>query len=301
MGQDSQEIARFPIAVTSGEPVVLAVNLSGVADDPLLVRRGLWEDALYRSIRKQNDAFRELRELVKAPGKREAALARAQEELQALRRELDRLGRSEESLRKESDGKLDLAEGEGRLAELARGEDELKDFIQRQQSILNREKDPKRKELEEKVQQANLLEREAEFGKAIELYQAALDGGLDDDKLREHLNELKKGWLCKDARHQKARDFIYQTWPQFDLATFSTRIDEARDALKVCRDAGDSLTPRRLLRVAVDHLGKVREKLVKLNPDEKEIDRKPAEQLGKAAEKLAALIRDVSAMLQAER
>ena len=56
------------------------------------------------------------------------------------------------------------------------------------------------------------------------------------------------------------RKFIYETWPQFvEPAQMKERVEQAQEALKVCRKVNDPFGPRKLLAVAISHGNKLAE------------------------------------------
>src|SRR5205807_1753427 len=111
---------------------------------------------------------------------------------------------------------LNLKEGEERLRYLQDRRDELHRHIAALQVIITDEKDPRRAAWLDMVKRADLLEKEAEFDKAIELYQRVLKDA-DAKKVPEvakKLEKLQTHWALKGEAHRKARAFIYDVWPK---------------------------------------------------------------------------------------
>jgi hypothetical protein len=130
---------------------------------------------------------------------------------------------------------------------------DLHDFIAKLTGVENQEKNPDRAKWAEKVDRAHFLEKTADYAEAIKLYEQVLqqlpEGGPKPD-LQNHYNELKRIWDKQDQNAQlaKARKFIYETWPKLDsVAALSKNLPELREAFTACKDAGDYLTPQKLL------------------------------------------------------
>src|SRR5262249_38694039 len=160
-----------------------------------------------------------------------------------------------------------LSTGGGRLEELRKDRDALQKLIVDIGNIIKEANDPAQVEARTSFEQARLLEeREAEYGKAIELYEKVL-ANKDDAKLRERLGRLKEAWKPKSDKHKEARAFIYDVWPQdADARTMKGRLDEARAAFQACKDTKDPLGPRRLVKVATAHAGKLTKQYEALAP-----------------------------------
>jgi len=218
-----------------------------------------------------------------------------------IQEEIASFKQTHEILRKDPSARLDLTEGEQRLADLQKGQAKLETFIQEQDKLLKQGDVPKWKDLQARAQKAYLLEGEADFEGAITLYEEVIRDGVTDKALADHLQDLKSRWkLANDGPHKAARDFVYREWPTYDLARLKDRTARAQQAFEVCRGARDVLTPQKLLKVALDHLGKLRDKAASLKPDDNEADQKLAQQITEAAEPLSKLIKEVNEYLQKE-
>ena len=127
------------------------------------------------------------------------------------------------------------------------------------------------------VTRADLLEKEAEFDKALELYQRVLESAKDVPQLRHKIDTLKARWALKGEDHRKARAFIYDVWPKQETAAqIKARLDEARKAFRTCAKAGDTLTPQKLLKTYVVLTARLEKEAYSLQPDAREDDRKTA-------------------------
>jgi hypothetical protein len=191
--------------------------------------------------------------------------------------------------------KLNLTEGEQKLEQLKKDREELKRFVAGLQKIIKEENDPERKKLLALVEEAKLLEREFEFEKAIQRYQKARTGGLDDPALDKHLQQLQADWKVASDDHQKARAFVYQVWPGLDPATMRKKdLDEAHQAFETCAAVGDPLTPQKLLYVTNEHVRKLKERLDALQADVNEDRKKKAEALLEVIEGINKLREEVT-------
>src|SRR5262249_19656565 len=158
------------------------------------------------------------------------------------------------------------------------------------------ENDPTRLEARTKWKQAQALERDKDFEQALMLYEEAQQV-LNDVTLANKIKELKTAWAVKSEAHTEARRFIYTQWPEVDESRMKERIAAARKAFETCRQAGDYLTPQKLLHVAINHDTKLKSILAGLNPDVNEEDKPLADEALKRITELADLMRDVGEFL----
>jgi tetratricopeptide (TPR) repeat protein len=107
------------------------------------------------------------------------------------------------------------------------------------------------------VEQAALLESQAQFDEAIEVYQAAVQLVPNEPKVAKRLESLRADWALKGDPHKQARKFVLETWPKVDVQVVKEHLAGAQKALDECRDAGDRLTPRRFLMTTGEHLAKI--------------------------------------------
>jgi hypothetical protein len=288
--------AQIPVPIVDERTVVVPVSITADPAADLLVNRDRLVTELNESVLVYTDLFKDLGKAMEKPDGRQPAHDRAQARLQDLQGDLARF---EERLRLLRPSKLDLAVAEQRVKDLHKFQDDLQRFVAGLEKILKEENDPARKELLAKVEQAKLLEEQAEFDKALGLYEAAWEG-LKDPALRKKLDELKEGLKFRDDRHRQAHEFIYLTWPALTPAQLPGRLGEAQQAFAACRDAGDVLRPRKLLRAAIAHAERVNEEALALASEAREDDEKKAKALAEAADGLKKLIQEVSAFLAKE-
>jgi hypothetical protein len=274
-------LARIPVEIIDGLTVTCPVGAGGEAETKgqLYQRRERW-------LRRLNDdvgvAESIVGELNAMRGRSSAeALARAQEGLRALQTDVSSLTAESASLRADwardlpQADPLNLKEGEERLHYVQDRRDELQRHIAALQAIITEETDPKRREWRDMVTRADLLEKEAEFDKAIELYQRVLQDAdaKNVPKVAKKLEKLQTHWALKDEAHRKARAFIYDVWPKQETATqIKTQLDEARKAFLTCKEAGDILTPQKLLKTHVVLSNHLIKEADSLQPDAREDD-----------------------------
>jgi hypothetical protein len=293
-------MAKIPVPILDDRTVIIPVNISSDASVQLTLRKELWVGQVYESLLAVANLFKDLEGLLKDK-QREDALKRAQAGLEGLREDLKRFALQRKELEDDARAapgvRIDLGEGDERLKELKVGQEKLQGLIGRLEKVVNEENDPKRKELQAKVSQAQVFEGEADFGKALELYEQVLGSGLDDAELRKHYEKLKQDWEVKSDKHKQAREFIYETFPGLDPLKLAEHLDEARQAFETCKAAGDTLSPLKLLNVALEDAGKLKEKLNSLQPDVNDDDRTIAKHIAEVADGLNKLVKDVKAYL----
>jgi hypothetical protein len=284
-------VAQFPVAILENRTVTCAVAVNPETErrGQLLVRRDRWTRRLDDSLAVSVTAVRELNALLAQS--RENALARAQSALKSLQEDILDLLAEQETLRKDAQAlkaKPDLTDGEQRLRELQGRREELERFIASLQDII---KDPIRQKWKQLVEQARLHESQFEYPDAIALYESVLSQGVEDDRIRQHVDELKRAWALKnDTTHPKARYFVYDVWVKLTTAAqVQARLNEAREALATCREVGDYLAPQMLLRINALHASNLEKEVESLRPQENEDDRKTVDTILALTEELKRL------------
>jgi hypothetical protein len=286
-------LARVPVEIVEGLAVTCPVFTGPAAEakGQLYARRSRWLRQLYDVSLMADTLVQELNAMAGEPS--EKRLARAQEGLTALQADMGNLLSERDSLRTEAAGQLPkgtpllLKEDEEHLQVLQKRRKELENYIAQLQQIITEEQNPKRREWKDMVARADLLERDAEFEKAIELYERVLKEGGDDPRLREKLNTLKQAWGRNSEAHSKARAFIYDIWPRQETAAqMDSRLSEAHKAFQACKEAGDILSPQKLLKTCVEHTARLAKEADGLRPEAREDDRRTAETIIKLTEAL---------------
>jgi hypothetical protein len=290
--------ARIPVAMLGDRTLDCLVSVQAGDEERAqkLLRRDRWLRRIYDELRVAADRVGALNEMGKQ-SLRERALTKARAGLQSLKAELQSLREERNGLRRE-DG-LDLAEGEQRLAELEKRRQELERFVTRLDQIVKEEKDPRKQEMLGMIERARLLETQAEFGQAIDLYGKVLDMDPRQTKVREERRRLEQAWAVKDDAHRKARIYIYETWPKLqNPQELEKGLAQVRQAFAVCRMKGDILSPLKILRANVVHSDNLTKRLAALRPQAREDDRKEAKVIAQVAEGVKKLHEDVTAYLK---
>jgi hypothetical protein len=295
-------LANMPVPVfTDGRTVTIVLQGGTEAAAQLSFRRDLWVGQTYQSLRALVDLFNQVGTLLKER-KRDEALSRAQAGLAGVQEDITRFMQQREQLVQDAGGeqKVKLGSGDEAIKQLRVLQGKLQDVIARLDKVVKEEKDPKRLELQEKVSQARLLEGQAEFGKALELYEEVLQVVGNDPELSKKVEKLKEEWRPKSEKHQLARDFIYKTWPTLDPLRLLDHLKQAQDAFQTCVQVGDTLGPQKLLAATADHAAKLQEKLASLNTDASDDDRATAETIAKVSEQLKGFLKQVSTYLDSK-
>ena len=299
--------ARIPVAIIDGgKAIVIPVAANPVAEarGQFDLRRRLWMSQLYESLLVVDDRFKELNRLVEAK-EFDKAMKASQGWVEELKADLTRKEAEMTSLRIAGrDAGLDrpdLGEGDQRLQEMRspRRAGELRRQDERDQG--GRRAAPA---LLGKVERAKLLESEYDFAKAIDLYQQIAEQAQSEPALRQSAEakraSLEKAWATRDRGD--VQDFIFKQWPKLTKAAeLKEQIDQAQKMFHACRDAGDRLTPRMLLKTNLQHATRLGKRLKELQPKDREEDRREAEDIAAVAGKLEKLTEEVSAFLREKK
>lgn len=261
--------AIIPIPIVSEEPVLLAVRMREKDQQSELERNVTrWRIRALDYERVLAQVFQDLAKLGADPTKIQAGVTRAKadlkrsqealEKLKTLRAELNllvqNLGQGSDTVNKA------LAEGDKSLTSLEKGHVDLQKFIDGQERILAAKDNPKVKEWLRKIEEAKQLERAAEFGKALKIYEAiTAEEGFNDPSVVKRRDQIRKVWIINnDDVHRKARSFIYSRWPQLDSAEkMQQEMDQVKNALNVLQMKKDVLTTQKFVLIATDHLRKL--------------------------------------------
>ncbi len=250
-------LAQFPVPILDGRPVVRSLDI-----DPKVAKLGQFEfDKKYlvkrldQSLLGVTGLVEELDQLGKIKKWKEA-LAKAHAGLKTLRADLDNYNADMDKLRK-APAPLQMTPVSERLQLLKQREAKIQEFIAKVEKAEAEEKDPRRRHLRQMAEVAQLKESEAEFDEAIGLYKKVLQEGQNEPALRpyaDHLAKLEKAWAPKNDAQKLARAFIYKTWPGLtSAADLKAHMDEAKKALQACVEAGDRMTPLKLIKSNTAH------------------------------------------------
>jgi hypothetical protein len=261
---------KIPLAILDDRPQVCHVQLDDESDPSgqLEFERKALIGRLDEGLLGVSALVLEVNKLSSNAGTREDALAKARAGLKDLEEDLANyldglrgLRRAEIRLKI----KLNLTPVEQRYQALEHKKKEFQDYVTHLDGVIRDEKDPLRAELLEMANRARSLENEAEFDKAIQLYEALLRKGSNLSGYQmyaEHLDQLKKDWEPKSEPHRQARDFIYMKWRNLETAAeIKAALDEAKQALATFKSAGDRLTPLMLLKANTLHFTRLAKRL----------------------------------------
>jgi hypothetical protein len=298
-----QRKARIPVALVDDQVVLLPVPAVNEENTLALERYRLLGRSVLMSYSVQSDLFREINDLTAKPAERARALARVRETLKRSRDDHARLSKERDEVEKELD-RARLQPGEKpsfeaidrRLRQIRSGEADLEQHIALLEKIEKEENDPARKEAKIKLEQARLLVKEAEVGKALALYKQVPDKfrpkGLD-----RHIADLEKQWQTKSEAHRDARDFIYRLWPDLSTPGMVERFGEAEKAFETCKQESDTVAPLKLLKTNDKHRQRLEKELAALNPRVNIDHEKPTKEIGELLPKLLKLDTAIRAYL----
>jgi tetratricopeptide (TPR) repeat protein len=159
---------------------------------------------------------------------------------------------------------VDLSGGSELVGALSKCQLQLGKDLDDLDKLIKEANSPRRRELVATIKRAELLEKQAEFDKAIEIYESVLKAG-DSAEVKAHVDQLKLAWSIKSKEHAQARKFVYDTWPVLDLTALAANIAKASESLQTCREASDYLTPLKLFLVNLQHAKALAKELQVLN------------------------------------
>jgi tetratricopeptide (TPR) repeat protein len=297
-------LARVPVEILDERVIAVPVSIQPDAErkGELSMRLARWLRRIGESLEVAATLVRELNAVVGQST--EAALARARTALKTLQTDLAVIREEREKLRKEGEEiakgtPLDFAEGDQRLKILEARQKELADYITNLEKIVVEEKDPKRQKWKELIQKARLLEGQAEYDQAIQIYDQVIAEAGPDPNLQPHVDELKAAWMPKDDKHDRARRFIYQEWSKLERAIdMKAKLGEAREAFETFKGAGDFLSPRMLLKVNVALSARLDKEVETLRPEDSVDDEKTVKTFETLVKELQKLNNEVGDYLK---
>jgi hypothetical protein len=306
--QNNKLRARLPVEIVDDRVTVCRIDPgAGAADDEQVQRRAeRWVQRAEEGLLLVSSRITDLNEALKRSP--EAALKIARQAVEGIDADLTHLRGERNEILKEAAGKLSvdlLGEGDRNVAHLEKQRERLKQFEKRQEALIKEAASPERRALESKLEQARLLEAQAEYGEAIALYEDVVrksKGGAP--KVAEYLRTLKKAWDIPEGRdrHREARDFVYSTWPRLDATGVKNEIKQAVTAFKVCKGFGDRLTAQKLVQANVTHAANLKKRLDTLRvARDSEDNRAETKALLATAQQLSQLQAEASAFVSAAK
>jgi hypothetical protein len=290
--------ARIPAPLIDDGLILLPVPAGGGEDGNLAAFRfRALKNSVIDSYRVQIDLFEEINKRTAKPEERAKALATVRSTLERCRQDYERLTAELDEVRKEitklpdrdRPGSAEMAAIEKRLKLIKSGETDLMRHLTLLEKIEKEESDPKRKEAKIQIERAKALEKEAEIGQAIAIYEK-IPPELRPAGLDKRIAKLKEQWERDKPKLREARHFIYNVWPTLENATaISERIKEAFDALDVCEKNSDVFGPAKLLKATDKHAERLAKEFDALKPDVNLEDEKPAQVIKELSPKLRDL------------
>jgi tetratricopeptide (TPR) repeat protein len=293
--------AQVPVLLLDEQPVVC--RLGAIADSQaesrarLGDRRDFWVRRILEALDVANERVRELNRQRSSDPENTLALARAKHK--ALTDDLTNLNLERDELRK-ADAKLDLGDGERLLGALKKRGDELQSYIEGLDRALKEAKGERAQKLKADYAKARLLETQAEYQQALDIYNAILKDNPQETNVRDDRNRLAKAWQLHGPAHEQARKFIYETWPKLDLVGLQAEMKKAGEALAACKKAGDRLTPRKMLQASVTHAANLKKRLETVQRLDSEEGRAEAKRLVQVGQEFRSLLNELTAFVGKE-
>lgn len=290
-----EPVARVPVPILEERIVAIRVNPNnqGEAVSQVLASKRRLLERMTEALLVQDELRKDLGDLM-AKSKQEDALAKVKGALKGLQDDVAGLGSERATLGAElanlpAKSRPTLVDCDLRYKELVKARDDMQKFAVELEDIVTKLKNDQTGRVVKTLllRGKEALDR-ADFPEAIKVYEEALAKN-NDAELRKVVDELKQGWAIKSPEHEKARKFIYEVWPNLPTAQkMKDRLSDARKAFDVCSEAGDKLTPRRLLLANNVLDARLNRQLKTLRPDNED-DRaaiQAIEQVGLGLEKL---------------
>jgi tetratricopeptide (TPR) repeat protein len=300
------EGVRFPLELIEGRTAVCRIKVKGGSETlaALEARCDAWLRRVYDDLSISAERTRELGQRVgqSLPGAAKLAgegLANLNDELKQLSGEYSELKQLALD-HKLSAGRFDLADGKQRLDELYKKRDKLSEFIARVEKAIKEGEE--NAILSQQLERARLLEAEADFEQAIRVYENVVKARPNETKVREHLEQLRKGWALAGEKHQAARVFVYGTWAgTLNTAGLKQNLDAARQALATLKAAGDRLTAEKMRQADVVHTAYLKKERDRLKLNDTPDNRNRAKVLAEVATGLGQLHAEIIAFIGASQ
>jgi hypothetical protein len=298
-----QPRARIPVPLIDERLIVLPVPTVDEESTLVLERYRLLRRNVLLGSQVQANLREEINKLTADPKKRKEAVARVKETLQRSRDDHTSLSKERNDVEAElakvklpGNQRPSFTAIDNRLKQIRAGEEELRDHIALLEKFEKEEANPKKKEWYIQQERAKLLEKEAEVGQAIAIYEKAPPEFVTK-ALKAHLADLKKRWEIKGKAHQEARTFIYQEWPTLNTAGLAAKIGDAEKAFETCKGVADTISPFKLLKANEKHRLRLQKEGAELKPDVNITDLKPAQDILDLLPKLQKLDTAIRAYL----
>jgi tetratricopeptide (TPR) repeat protein len=161
--------------------------------------------------------------------------------------------------------------------------------------------EPERDNVLALLRKADGERQDADFDGALKTYDEILKRFGDRLDVRKTRDDLERAWQVKNDQHRQARVFVYETWPNMrTVEDVERNLPKAREALAVCKQVGDRLTPLKLMSTfptTAEIVGKAVDEIAKSETD---TDKLNLPRLQKLSEELGAFIKEVHAYVRPE-
>lgn len=253
----AEALAELPVVLMDDRVQVIPITVKAEA-----VTRGQfvrqverWELALLDELVVADTRVRRLNVLIQTSQEEALKQARAGEQhLQEMLRVFRQQGLELQQAVDRAGIVIDFTGGQQRLRELQERFDALKKFGDELEAAIRKATSPETLEAQRLLAQAALLEKQAEYQRAITLYRKVVQLRPEEKKIVDYLAQLEQQWQERGPEHQQARAFIYGTWAsKLDAAGLRTHFDRVKQACAVCQKVGDRLTPRMFLLANAAH------------------------------------------------
>lgn len=228
------------------------------------------------------------------------ALKKARANLQFLDQARRSLTSDYESLRKQAADlpgkqKFDLSDLSKGLDAIDARRDRLKPTITDLETAIARSKDgkddPRQLAQLQADSQAKALIAQAEYAKAIAVYEKVLAEFGEQAQLRQQLNKLREALKPRNDDHRKAQDFLNNDWPSInDVLQLKDKMPTLRQAVQTCVEANDTLTLRKFLLGLPNLEGVLAAQRQSLNPQQNPDDRVLAEAIQAVSRELLEIV-----------
>ena len=273
---------RFPVAVTSSDPVTLKFNLDPKAEEKAVFERAVLTLAsrVSEARNAQTACFSAVAKLItdkknaEALGRARSGYKSADDAEKGLGEELGQLN---EQVGKSREAAPLLASAAQHLQALKRTSGQLMESIKQLEAVVARENDPsvaaQQLQGDALVTRIGLLLARGDVDEAINAYDQ-LVSLRDNADVKARRDKLKAEWAPKNADHAKARDYLLKSWPA--LATVQDLKDslpQVRNAIDACKKADDRHAVRKFLTVVSDFAVKLNDLVAPLDANS-DADRK---------------------------
>lgn len=249
--QGAKVRTQFPVPLIDDHPVLVPLSARSEQDElgGLEFRRDLWIRRVIDDLSQSADRVADLNRLLgksldEALVGSKASLQWLDERLALHLEERSYLAKAAKE-RNVTEAALQLAPAETTLGDLRKRREQLAEFVGRLEKAVEQAQSEQTKAISQQVERAKLLESQGDAEEAIRGLEAALKVR-DEASVREQLERLRKLWEPKSTAHSEARTFLLKTWPRVEPQELPKKLDEARRALSIVREAGDVLTLTKL-------------------------------------------------------